>query len=148
MNYLDVVKRLAPCGLDCSRCASYANSEIQRLSRELKEQLGNFGRIARLRAEDEPVYNNYPQFLEMLDVFIESNCSGCRGDNDLCPITCRAKECVKEKGIDFCFQCDEYPCQEMLEGYLGKRFKRFNDEMKEKGAVEYYIRQVQNPRYE
>ncbi len=41
MNYEDVVRRLAPCGLGCSRCADYENGEIRELSLRLIQLLGD-----------------------------------------------------------------------------------------------------------
>lgn len=35
MEYSEVLKHLAPCGLDCVRCADYEQGEIKKLSTKL-----------------------------------------------------------------------------------------------------------------
>jgi hypothetical protein len=44
----------------------------------------------------------------------ESKCYGCRSDKRLpyCE-KCRMSACAAERGIDFCSECDEYPCNEL-----------------------------------
>ncbi|NLI12559.1 MAG: DUF3795 domain-containing protein [Peptococcaceae bacterium] len=64
-----------------------------------------------------------------------------------CPIICEAKTCYREKGIDFCFQCGEYPCEKQFSGRLRERWKEKNDRMKEIGVVEFYYEQKNLPRY-
>ncbi|HUW65281.1 MAG TPA: DUF3795 domain-containing protein [Spirochaetia bacterium] len=148
MEYEEVLGHLAPCGLDCARCADYEHGEIKLFSQKLVQLLGNYGRLAQMKAEGMPMFNGYPQFKEILDGFTQASCSGCRGDNVQCPLTtCSAKTCSKEKGVDFCFQCSEYPCDKQFSGRLRDRWKQINDRMKEIGVVEYYYEQVNLPRY-
>ncbi|GBF32955.1 hypothetical protein DCCM_2052 [Desulfocucumis palustris] len=148
MEYNEVLKHLAPCGLDCGRCADYENGEIKQLSAKLLQAMGNnYGRVAKMKSGENIVFNNYRHFEEILTSFSLASCSGCRGEKNLCPIECAAKTCHKEKGVDFCFQCSEYPCQKQFSGRLRERWININNRMKEIGAVEYYFEQVQLPRY-
>jgi len=148
MKYEDVLQHLAPCGMDCNRCADYQNGEIKHLSQRLADLLGYYKPVAKMKAEGKPIYNNYPDFEEILKSFANASCSGCRGDNVQCPLTtCSAKTCQKEKGIDFCFQCHEYPCDKQFSGRLRERWKNINDRMKEIGVSEYYCEQLKLPRY-
>lgn len=45
----------------------------------------------------------------------ELKCDGCRSDRlcFYCKTECKMKPCAAEKGIDFCGECDEYPCNEL-----------------------------------
>lgn len=148
MKYEEVVKRLAPCGLDCSRCADYERGEIKELSEKLVQLMGNYRPVAKMKMEKHPFFGNYQHFEEILDSFSRASCSGCRGDNVQCPLsTCSAKTCHKEKGVDFCFQCNEYPCDRQFSGRLTERWRKINDRMKEIGPVEYYYEQAKLPRY-
>ena len=143
-----MVKCLAPCGLDCARCADYEYGEIKQLSLRLLELLGNYKALAKIKKDSNPVFENYPQFFDVLNSFSQASCSGCRGDNVKCPLsTCSAKICQDEKSIDFCFQCDEYPCEKQFSGRLRDRWIYINDRMKEIGAVEYYLEQLRQSRY-
>lgn len=85
MEYEEAVRRLAPCGLDCSRCADYASGEIQKLSVRLGELLNGYLRVARVKEDIEPVFTGYPQFEEVLKTFAQAACSGCRGNNVIQP---------------------------------------------------------------
>lgn len=149
MDYERALRCISPCGMDCSRCADYENGEIKRLSLRLLELLGNYKPLAKMKANAKPFFNNYPEFHEILNAFAKASCSGCRGENVTCPIDCLAKECVKdkEKGIDFCNQCSDYPCEKQFKGRLGERFKELNDRIKEIGLVEFYEEQAKLPRY-
>jgi len=147
MDYKEAVRRLAPCGLDCSRCADYAGGEIQKLSLRLSELLNGYLRVARVREGINPVYSGYPQFEEMLKSFAQAACSGCRGDNVLCPIECVAGECTREKGVDFCFQCEEFPCSKKVDPHTQARWLKFNQRMKKIGVEEFCQEQSKLPRY-
>ncbi|MCL6559782.1 MAG: DUF3795 domain-containing protein [Firmicutes bacterium] len=41
-----ILKGLAPCGLDCSRCARYKDGEVRGLATELIERLEGFEKVA------------------------------------------------------------------------------------------------------
>ncbi|MDT8902254.1 DUF3795 domain-containing protein [Anaeroselena agilis] len=147
MEYHEAVARLAPCGLDCSRCADFRDGEIRALSARLKELLGNYQRLAAMKAAGRPEFAHYGQFAAILDSFAAAPCSGCRGDNVTCPLDCTAKTCHKDNGVDFCFQCGEYPCDKQFEGKLRDRWRSINDRMREIGAAAYCEEQGKLPRY-
>jgi len=146
MQYDQILKHLAPCGLDCNRCAGFENGEIKQLSSRLIQLLSGYGRLAKLRANTDPVFAGYPQFEEILSLLSQGTCNGCRGDNSRCPMTCAAKTCHKEKKVDFCFQCNEYPCEKQQD-FLRKVWEKNNDRMKEIGISEFYYEQIKLPRY-
>ncbi len=39
-------------------------------------------------------------------LFKNGECGGCR-NNDYCPLP----KCAKEKGVNTCFECSEFPCK-------------------------------------
>jgi hypothetical protein len=147
MEYGDAVARLAPCGLDCSRCADYGRGEIRALSARLKELLGNYRRLAAMKAGVRPEFAHYDEFVALLETFASVSCSGCRGDHITCPLDCAAKTCHKEKGVDFCFQCGDYPCDRQFDGRLRERWRAINDRMRVVGAAAYCEEQAKLPRY-
>ena len=146
MEYSDVVKRLSPCGLDCERCADYSQGEIKHLSLRLLELLGNYQRVAQMKAPEKPELEHYNAFAKILKLFSEAACDGCRSDKVQCPIICPFEPC-RGKGIDFCFQCQEYPCNKLSTSEFGKRLCRRNDRMKEIGLVPYFKERMTLPRY-
>ncbi|WP_243358181.1 DUF3795 domain-containing protein [Fundidesulfovibrio terrae] len=148
MEYREILERLAPCGLDCGRCADLKGGEIGVLSARLTEHLGEYGRLAAMRAGVRPEFAGYEQFQAVLGVLAGPSCGGCRSDNVSCPLNCLARTCSKENGVHFCFQCSKYPCEEQFAGMpLRKRWQALNDRMKDIGVEAFYEEQLGTPRY-
>ena len=53
-----------------------------------------------------------------------SHCSGCRPRNKDCSFIKKKCEIIKNKEIDFCFQCKDYPCDNLKR--LVKGYKKYN----------------------
>lgn len=150
MNKETIKSKLGPCGLNCSKCFAFINGDIKNHSRELKKQLGNFDIYAQrfLELLDEPSFKNYPAFKEMLNYFTSVECKGCRKESCKLFKDCRVRECSKEKQVDFCFQCSEFPCQHTgFDEHLHKRSVTINLKMKEIGVKNYYKEIKEMPRY-
>jgi hypothetical protein len=89
---MDYENLTAPCGKDCFNCPLYIGEE----NRENRE---NFFKS-----------RNIP-----LDKF---QCPGCRENNGYCPglevlgidPNCKTFKCIQSKGVEFCYECDEFPC--------------------------------------
>ena len=112
MEYQDILKILAPCGLSCRKCFAFSEGEIKMLSTKLQELLGSFGRYAERFSVFLPVFKNYSSFKELLAYFTQSDCNGCRRGNCKYP-NCGIISCYQKMGVDFCFQCDEFPCKKL-----------------------------------
>lgn len=72
------------CGLYCGAC------EILRANRENRVE------------EVAKAWGMKPEDLICEGCKSEVNCSDCRA--------CEIKECAREKGVEFCFECSDYPC--------------------------------------
>ncbi len=145
-----IKNRLAPCGLDCGKCYAFADGDIKRLSNELKASLGNFDVYAKRFSEllDGDIFRKYPDFKELLAYFADAHCNGCR--NEKCKIfkDCKVRECFEEKGVDFCFQCSDFPCENTgFDEHLQKRYISINTRMKEVGPEKYFEETKDKPRY-
>ncbi len=55
----------------------------------------------------------------------DAACAGCR--NQGCEeITCDVMRCVREKGLDGCYACGDFPCgKDMLKGVRNRAFNRY-----------------------
>ena len=141
---------LAPCGLCCETCFAHVDGDIRNYSLKLKEKLGNF-QINAKRFEtllDNPVFKKYIDFKEMLDYFASKNCKGCR--NEQCRLfkDCGVRPCHQEKGIDFCYQCDEFPCDRTnFDTGLYKGWVMINEMIKKIGLENFYEKTRTRPRY-
>lgn len=142
-----MLEHLSPCGLDCGRCADFANSQIRSLSQQLLQLLAGYERVAQMKSDNNSLFNNYNHFKDILSSFAEGPCGGCRSNNVRCPIVCEAKTCHREKKVDFCFQCEEYPCERQFTGAMRERWIQRNNRLKEVGAIEFYREQKKIPRY-
>ncbi len=98
MKYEEIVKILAPCGLNCGKCQAYTEGDIKKHATELKRLLGSFDKYAERFSRFLPVFNNYPSFKELLDYFVHANCRGCRSGDGKYP-NCGVASCYKQKGV-------------------------------------------------
>ncbi len=89
---MDYYKMTAPCGLDCFNCPMYLASENKELRAEISKK---YGLPIKLAA-----------------------CKGCRnsgGQIDFLGMTqpCNVYKCITKKGIDFCSDCKNFPCDHL-----------------------------------
>jgi hypothetical protein len=79
----------AYCGLYCGSCTAFMATK-ENTVKEL---------AARWRKEEDDV-----------------RCRGCKSDTvaSFCR-TCGLKACARQKGLEFCFQCEDYPCDRLDE---------------------------------
>lgn len=150
MINLGILNHLGPCGLNCSKCFAFWDGKIQKLSSELKENLGNFDIYAQrfVNLLNEPVFQKYPDFKEMLNHFANVKCKGCRKDECKLFTSCKVKQCSKDHSVDFCFQCTGFPCQKHgFDEHLENRWISIQNKMKEKGVEDYYNEIKDLPRY-
>jgi len=89
MNYLEMT---APCGLDCFNCPMYLANENESLRAKISEK------------------QKIP--LE------KAVCKGCRDEGGRIAFLdmaepCSVYRCIQQKGIQFCFDCDNFPCDHL-----------------------------------
>lgn len=148
MEYEEIVKILAPCGLNCRKCFAYEDGEIRHHAEELKRLLASFdGYAERFVTLVDPVFENYPAFKKLLDQFSHGDCRGCR-KGECMYAGCGVIACHRERGVDFCFQCDAFPCEKSsFDSHLRERWIRMNGRMKEVGVEAYFEESKNIPRY-
>lgn len=146
-TYEEVVERLAPCGIDCERCVRCAHGSVKQAAQDLAESLTGFEKMAPRMADHVPALAQYSGFVEVLDFFSQADCEGCRAGGSQLPF-CATRTCFAEKGVNFCFECDEYPCERnQYPQNLAERWRACNDRMRDVGAVAYYRESLGKPRY-
>ena len=147
MEYKEILNILAPCGLNCVKCIGYENGPVKEHSSRLHELLDGFESFTERFSSFVPAFKKYPSFKEVLEVFAEVDCVGCR-DNEAKHPHCSIARCYKGRENDFCFQCKEYPCDpEGIDPDLHRRWIKMNDRMKEIGVEAYYEEIKDKPRY-
>jgi hypothetical protein len=149
-DYEFVKQQLGPCGVNCGKCFAFSEGNIYDLSKQLKEALGNFDIYAKRFVEllEEPVFLKYPEFKEFLDYLAEQKCKGCRNERCKLSKTCQVRSCSEKKNVDYCFQCEEFPCANTgFDEHLYKRYVEINMRMKKIGVEAYYEETKNLPRY-
>lgn len=145
----ELLQRVGPCGLHCGGCLAFSGGPIHRHAEALAQALGpNFAAYAaRFAAMGNPVFENYPAFRELLDYLAQGECTGCRDQGCLFK-ECKVPACCKEQGVDFCFQCAEFPCHKHgFSERLAELWQKNNEIMRAKGLREYYEIIRKRPRY-
>ena len=148
-TYSEAMERIAPCGLHCGKCFAFKKGDIHEEAGKLKENLGNFAPYAeRFSIALDPVFNDYPAFSRLLDYIASASCGGCRKEKCKFYKNCKVRSCTEAKGIDFCWQCESFPCHETgLDENLYKRSVAINKKIKEIGLEAYYKEIKDTPRY-
>ncbi len=83
---------LSVCGLNCNECDMYKASHGDEKCREEIAEWFKKKRNMTLKVE-------------------QIRCEGCRGPiEDNWSSDCKMMKCAKEKNLDFCFQCEDFPC--------------------------------------
>jgi hypothetical protein len=148
MDKKQILKYLAPCGLNCGKCMAKTDGDIKKHSMALKVLLGDFNRYAERFSKFLPVFKKYPEFQELLDYLTRGDCTGCR--NGMCKYPdCGVQVCFRKKGVDYCFKCRDFPCDHTnFDPDLHARWLRMNTRMKEIGVEVYYKETKDTPRYQ
>jgi hypothetical protein len=147
MNDKEALNHLAPCGLSCSKCFAFRKGDIGKHSRALKDLLGNFDVYAERFSAFLPQFEDYPGFKRLLTYLSSPDCEGCRKDTCKWP-DCGVQACYKEKGVDFCFECREFPCDRTnFDEHLRKRWIRMQERLREIGPAAYYEETKDQSRY-
>ncbi len=149
MEYDETLNILGPCGSNCKKCVFNKNGDIKYHSGELKKLFGSFDSYAeRFGKIINPTFNKYFEFREFLEYLTQVNCMGCRKQECAIYPNCGVYKCHKEKNVDFCFQCDEFPCEKTnFDPDLKRRWVLMNERMKEIGVDAYCKESMKYPRY-
>lgn len=147
MEHQEILDDLAPCGLSCRKCFANSQGDIVLLSAQLRHKLGSFDVYAERFSAFLPAFKDYPAFKQLLSYLAQGHCVGCRRGTCLYP-NCGVSTCYQGKGVDFCFQCDEFPCDRTnFDPHLERRWRQMNERMREIGVEAYYEETRDQPRY-
>ena len=142
--------KFGPCGLLCEKCFAFEKGPIKQHAEKLKWHLGEFDNYANrfVGLLNEPTFGNYKDFKALLALFSAGSCKGCRKQDCHLFSACKVKDCYKEKNVDFCFQCNEYPCNKTgFDENLQQRWIKLNTEIRSIGLETYYKKIKNKPRY-
>jgi hypothetical protein len=103
-NHMDKRELITYCGLYCSLCAE--RSRIPEKARELIAALEIEGYPR--WAKHLPEFNEFWAFINRLVENSEKRC--CKSGGCGSPV-CSIRKCAKERGVEICDQCPDFPCK-------------------------------------
>ena len=117
------------CGLYCALCAQ--RGRVPRQAGSLRESMSNEG--YEFWAKELPGFAEFWRFLSNL-CDPDKSCPGCRQGGG--PPFCSIRKCIRERQLEICVFCEDYPCTRVLgiaKGYPtmladGKRIKEIGIE--------------------
>lgn len=124
-------KIVAPCGIDCFNCELYKENVTDELQTRVSES------------------TKVPKHLLICDGCIDGNiCLFLR----LQGRTCKTLDCVKEKGVSYCFECNDFPCSYLMPLADGAHkfphnIKLYNLCLMKKLGVEDWVKQAGDIRH-
>lgn len=108
---------IAYCGLYCGDCPIH-RGKIADLARDLRKELrqSRFDKTAEALSGISffEVFNNYPQCYEVLGAMVKLRCRKICQDGGGPPF-CKIRKCCQKKGIEGCWECDEFKTCEKLD---------------------------------
>lgn len=89
---MDYTQMTAPCGLDCFNCALYLANDNEKIRKVVAEKI------------QMPLP--------------DATCNGCRAEAGVISALKRTKpcqvfKCISQKGLKFCFECSDFPCDHL-----------------------------------
>lgn len=108
---------IAYCGLYCVDCPAYTQT-LANLAKNMRAELRHyrFGQMADLMSK-EPFFKEfkyYDKCYRLLGTMMKLRCTKlCKGNGG--PPNCKIRKCARKKGLDGCWQCDDFTSCKNLE---------------------------------
>lgn len=147
---------IAYCGLYCGDCFGH-KGKVADLARDLRKELrqARFEKTAEFMSTFSffEVFKNYQQCYEVLGALVKLRCKkACKGGGG--PPFCKMRKCCQKKGIEGCWECDDFEtCEKLdflvpshgdahLKNLRNLKKKGFNDFLK--GKKHWYLKPPSN----
>lgn len=104
---MDELKLVTYCGLYCGLCSQ--RGRIPHQAHLLKESMVKEG--YEVWGKELPGFNEFWAFLVDL-CNPDKACPGCRRDGG--PPFCSIRKCARQRKVDICVFCEEYPCKRLM----------------------------------
>ena len=140
---------VAPCSLLCYTCMGFKDGPISECAKKLyiyTEGICEFRSAHMSEEQREEWHSFFHEYHDTLKNLSGTSCPGCRNN----PVSCSAFEgcvipaCVKERGVDFCAECDAFPCQKARDFFaardeeLSRVWENGSRRLKEVGMDAYF----------
>lgn len=90
---------IAYCGLDCTKCNAFNATQ------------------AKDSAQKRQLAKKWTEGLKIEFKTEDIDCNGCKSDliSGWCRKVCKIRPCAKERKVETCANCDDYPCGKLKE---------------------------------
>lgn len=147
MERNEILRLIAPCGLLCYTCDAMKNGVINEAAKRLLSVLESYDAFLESTPGARPIAGKYNDFKEVLTYLANVQCNGCREDQCL-NTNCKVAECTKNRKIDFCYECQEFPCAKTgFFGALKEKWIRKNNKIKAAGIEQFFEEEKNIPHY-
>jgi len=147
MKHNELLKLIAPCGLLCYTCDAMKDGAINNAAKRLLHVLGSYGSFLKSAPASRPISGKYDTFTEVLEYLADVKCNGCREDHCM-DSNCVIPECTKDRGVDFCHECGDFPCDKTgFPDGLKEKWIRKNRRIKEIGVERFFKEEKDIPHY-
>lgn len=103
---------IAYCGLYCGDCPSYTQ-EVADLAKDLRSKLRHqkFDKYAPVLAKMPAfkAFKHYDKGCDLLNALMKIRCKNKTCRTGGWSSSCKIKKCAQKKGLDGCWQCDDFP---------------------------------------
>jgi hypothetical protein len=138
------------CGLCCADCPGHTQTAAN-LAEDLRKQLehDHFEKMAVMlkKVPSCKEFRNYDKFYNLLCIMTKLRCNKLCRSNSI-KTKCKIRSCARKKGLDGCWQCDDFPtCKKLkdLEPHHGaahlknlRKLKRYGQTAFLKGKRYWY----------
>lgn len=147
MTREELLHGIAPCSLMCHTCPALKDGVIaETASRLLGYFEGYYDFLdARIPAENTEYRQKVQGHLQRLEQYTRRPCPGCRENPSGCCIEgCTVSACIKERKLDFCAECPDFPCEKTekffsaLDPIILNDWKRGTERLRQIGPEAYF----------
>lgn len=143
--------RVAPCSLMCHTCSAYNGGVICASSKELLKYLSGMKEFYEKHIPQ--AVDSFTSFEEILRKYSSGPCSGCRSEeHNVCSIKgCFLLNCTKEHNVDFCGECNEFPCERtetLFEAEVYIQWLNGSQYIKDNGIEAFWNNNCEKPHYD
>jgi hypothetical protein len=142
-----LLRLIAPCGLLCYTCDAMKDGAVSTAAKKLLYALDSYDLFLEGAPGARPISGKYKEFKEVLQYLADVTCRGCREDHCM-EANCVVPECVKSRGIDFCYECADFPCDKTgFPDGLKDKWIRKNNKIKQIGIEKFFEEEKDLPHY-
>ena len=150
MKRSEIIRKTAPCSLMCYTCSAFNKGIICESAKTLSQYLNGIGEF--YKEHWISVAEKYNIFEDILNLYKRASCSGCRSAkynaNNI--KGCFVLECANSHKVDFCGECDEFPCQkakDLFEKEVYLQWLDGNTQIKNEGIEVFWENNFKKPHY-